>query len=212
MDIWFRERPARAVTALDAAIARTPLRTMPEYDRPYLDLASLYALAGRPDRAHTMLAQYAAEAKDSALIRSREPDRHNALGEIALAEQRPLDAVNEFRLGDRLPDGPASECTQCLLASLGRAYDAANMPDSAITSYERYIATPNSLKLMTDSRYLAGIHKRLGELYEGQGEREKAVSHYLQFVHLWNTADAELQPKVAEAKRRLAALGRSASD
>jgi len=87
-------------------LARTPLRTIPEVKRPYFDVATVYALSGHPERAHSVLAQYATEVRDSALIRANEPDRHNALAEIALAERRPLDAVAEFKLGDQLPDGP----------------------------------------------------------------------------------------------------------
>jgi tetratricopeptide (TPR) repeat protein len=205
-DIWFREQAARSIQELDAALARTPLRTIPEVKRPYFDVATVYALSGHPERAHSVLAQYATEVRDSALIRANEPDRHNALAEIALAERRPLDAVAEFKLGDQLPDGPANDCTQCLSANLGRAYDAANIPDSAIASYEHYIATPNFGKMITDTYLLAGMHKRLGELYDAKGDREKAVGHYLNFVELWKNADPDLQPKVAAVKQRLARL------
>jgi tetratricopeptide (TPR) repeat protein len=153
-----------------------------------------------------VVAEYAAEVHDSSLIRVSEPGRHNALAEIALAEHRPLDAVAEFRLGDQLPDGPANDCTQCLPMNLGRAFDAANNPDSAIANYERYIATPNVSKAWTDALYLAAMHKRLGELYEAKGDREKAAAHYLAFVDLWKNADPELQPAVTTVKERLAHL------
>ncbi len=205
-DVWFREQPARGLQEFDAALAKAPLRTIPDFERPYFTVATLYALGGHPERAHAVLAQYATEVKDSSLIRVNEPDRHNALAEIALAEKRPLNAVTEFKLGDQLPDGPATPCSQCLPAHLGRAYDAANMPDSAIASYERYIATPNYEKMRTDAYLLAGMHKRLGELYEAKGDRQNAVGHYIKFVELWKNADAELQPKVAQVKERLARL------
>jgi len=206
VDIWFREQPGRGVQEVDAALARTPLRTIADFQRPYFTVATLYALAGHPERGHTVLAQYATEVQDSALLRANEPARHEALAEIALAERRPLDAVAEFKLGDQLPDGPADDCTQCLPAGLGRAYDVANVPDSVIATYERYIATPNFTKARTDAYLLAGMHKRLGELYEAKGNRDKAVEHYLKFVDLWKNADPELQPKVAAVKLRLARL------
>jgi len=205
-DIWFREQQARGIQELDAALARTPLRTIRDFERPYFDVATLYAQGGRPDRAHAILAQYQTDIQDSGLIRLNEPARHNALAEIALAERRPLDAVTEFKLGDRLPDGPANDCTVCLAAFLGRAYDAANLSDSVIASYERYIATPMFGRIVWDGYLLAGMHKRLGELYEAKGDREKAVNHYMTFVELWKTADPELQPKVTAVKQRLARL------
>ncbi|MBA2685590.1 MAG: tetratricopeptide repeat protein [Gemmatimonadaceae bacterium] len=207
VDSWFLEQPARSVQKLDAALTHTPLRSLKEFDRPYLFAAEFYALAGRPDRARALLAQYAAEVKDTALRRDQEPERHNALGEIALAERRPLDAVAEFRAGDQLPDGPVNECVACLPAALGRAYDQANLPDSAIAMYERYLATPTvQTYYLLDAQFLAGIHKRLGEMYEARGDRDRAVSHYLQFVSLWKDADSELQPKVTQVKQRLAHL------
>lgn len=44
-------------------------------------------------------------------------------------------------------------------------------------------------------------------LYLGaQGDRARAADYYSQFAELWRDADADLQPRVAEARRRLAAL------
>ena len=130
------------------------------------------------------------------------------MAEIALAERKPLVALTEFRRGDVQGDGyPAGECGPCALFNLGRAFDLAEMADSAIATYERYLATPFWAKPMeVDAFGLAGTHKRLGELYEARGERQKAVSHYTQFVELWKNADPDLQPKVAEVKQRLARL------
>ena len=178
----------------------------PAVERPDFQIARVYALAGHPDRARAIVAQYTAEVRDSSLQRVTQPDRHHALAEIALAERRPLDAVAEFRQGDQLPDGPANVCTECLSVNLGRAFDAANMPDSATTNYEHYIATPNLEKVLMDKIYLAGVQKRLGELYEAKGNREKAAEHFLTFVDLWKNADPELQPAVIAVKQRLAHL------
>jgi hypothetical protein len=43
------------------------------------------------------------------------------------------------------------------------------------------------------------LHKRLGELYEAKGQRDKALQHYRSFLALWKDADPELQPKVTDA-------------
>ena len=48
--------------------------------------------------------------------------------------------------------------------------------------------------------------RRLGELYEAKGDRPKALQYYEHFVDLWKTADPELQPQVADVKRRIARL------
>ena len=46
----------------------------------------------------------------------------------------------------------------------------------------------------------------LGEQYETRGDRARATAHYAAFVDLWKKVDPELQPAVAEARRRLAEL------
>ena len=94
---------------------------------------------------------------------------------------------------------------------MARAFDLAEMPDSAIAMYERYLATPRFLGVFPtvrqiDPAFLAGAHKRLGELYEAKGERQKAISHYLAFVELWKDADPVLAPKVAAVRQRLGHL------
>ncbi len=76
LDIWMREQPARGVQRLDAALARTPLQTVDIATRPYFVVAGQYALAGRPERAHAVLAQYNAEVRDTSLRREREPEAH----------------------------------------------------------------------------------------------------------------------------------------
>jgi hypothetical protein len=68
---------------------------------------------------------------------------------------------------------------------------------------EEYVAIRNEFdKPSSESYFLAGIHKRLGELYESR-DPKKAAAHYSAFVALWKDADPELQPKVAEVRRRL---------
>jgi tetratricopeptide (TPR) repeat protein len=143
------------------------------------------------------------------LRRFFEPARHGALAEIAIAEHRARDAVNEVRLSDQRPDGPVDGCAPCYYANLGRAFDLADMPDSAIATFERFLSTPfwNRTQLRADPANLAGTYKRLGELYEAKGDRQKAASNNMRFVELWKNADPELQPKVAEVKRKLARLG-----
>jgi hypothetical protein len=72
--------------------------------------------------------------------------------------------------------------------------------------WERYLGESFNRSPSRDAVILAGVHKRLGELYEAKGDLAKAESHYTDFVNLWKAADAELQPKVAEVNRRLAAI------
>jgi tetratricopeptide (TPR) repeat protein/tRNA A-37 threonylcarbamoyl transferase component Bud32 len=218
MDIWHREMTARGLEKLETALTRMPLRSLRAENRRYgcsivlvgflkpcFDLATVYALAGRPDRARALIAEDAVNIKDTAVRRQRAPLDHAALAEVALAEKRPQDAITEFKLSDRLPDGPANECLQCFLGELARAYDAAGARDSTIATMERYLATPPAAT-WPDDLYLARFHRRLGELYDLKGDSAKATAHYEQFAELWKTADPELQPKVAIVRERLRVL------
>ena len=56
---------------------------------------------------------------------------------------------------------------------------------------------------------MAPAHKRLGELYAARGDNAKAVSHYSAFVNLWQRADPDLQPKVAEVRARMERLAKT---
>jgi hypothetical protein len=175
-----------------------------------------YAMGGRVDRAKQVLARYdAGAALDTVERRLDDPDRHLALGEIALTEKRWRDAIAEFRRSDSTSSGlPSGVCRTCVYGPLGRAFDRAGIPDSAIVFYEMYLKTPYFMRGdegktgdgRSDAYWSAMINRRLGELYEQKGDRAKAADNYARFVSLWSTADAEFQPLVVEARTVLARL------
>ena len=207
-EIWHLEQPGRAVQRLDAAWSRADALSLPLDQRRYFDYAILYSHAGRPDRARAVLAELdRAAASDSAYRRRNATAFHFTRSELAIAERRGADAVREIRLADRRPDGPADSCVACTLEPLARAFDVAGMPDSAIAAYARYVKTPSAF-LFPDTYGLARAHNRLGELYEAKGDRARAAQHYAAFVEVWKNADPVLQPRVARARARLAALRR----
>ncbi len=201
------KRPSpRVVARLDSTIARIPLGDMAMVDRPDLDIAQVLALSGRPEKARAAVARYRKDVTDTSLFRAEEAELHRAMGEIALAEGKPRVALDEFRRGDVGYDGvPADECAPCLPFNLARAYDSANVADSAIVMYERYLATPYWLRFLPqlDPVRVPMIHERLGQLYETVGRTDKAAEHYNAFITLWKNADAELQPRVAVAREKL---------
>ncbi len=205
-DTWFRDQPARAVRTLDAAIAARPLSGYPAAWQIYAGLAKMYAIANRPDRALALLKEREAGLRDSTLRRLGEPARHSALGFIALAEKRPLDAVREFRASDSLPDGPANDCAACTAVPIGMAFEQANMPDSAIAEFQRYLTTPYADPISSHADNLALVYRSLGQLYEAKGDAGNAATYYTKFVDLWKNADPDLQPQVADVKQRFAHL------
>jgi tetratricopeptide (TPR) repeat protein len=207
IDAWFLQRNTLAVARLDSALAAAKLPPPALDQSTYLDAAIVYALAGRPDRARAMIAKLD-EITDTTIKRSLQTGRHRAMAEIAIAERRPRDAIVEIRQADSLPDGPSDDCARCTYAALGRAFDLAGVADSARFWFERYLETPlwRRTEPRADPQYLAGVYKRLGELYEAKSDKQKAASYYTKFIELWKNADPELQPRVAEVRRALARL------
>ena len=200
IDIRYHNRPADALTTLAAAVARHPLDSMPPLDRPYNDLARLYALAGKPDQAKRYLRDY--ESATPAAIRAGDFGHDLATGYVAEAEGRHRDAIAAYR---KYYD-EAGGCGICGLYELGSTYDKMGQPDSALAAYEQLVTTPTMNRLYNGALTLAPALKRLGELYEAKGDRKRAREYYEKFVTLWKDADPELQPGVKEVRGRLAKL------
>ena len=203
--VWFYPRDPALLRSLDS-IAPLVTTARPTSDRIDPMLAATYARAGRADKARATLARMRAEVKDTSLLRAWEPDIHTALAEIAIAEQKGMEAVREFQKADSLPDGPAAPDRRLVHFNMARGYDVANQSDSAIVHFELFLTLGSAYRWNDDPRWLAGIYNRLGELYEAKGDMAKAESYYTKFVELWAKADPELQPKVAEARKRLSRL------
>ena len=74
--------------------------------------------------------------------------------------------------------------------------------------FERYLATPSWHKpeVDMDPIRVPAIRERLGQLYEAMGKTDKAAEQYRAFIELWKHADPELQPRVADARKRLVSL------
>ena len=200
MDIWFRGDSAGGVTRMEAAMRATPLSELPPPERPYLQIADVYSLAGHPNRARALLAEFDRVNQGMHHPQKLISDRHVTLGAIALAERRYADAIAAFRAGDVGP------CIACVLPPLGLAHDLAGNADSTIAVFERYLAKPSTGRVFVDPWFLAGIHKRLGELYDERNDPERAAEHYKHFIDLWNEADPELQSKVKAVRWRLMEL------
>jgi serine/threonine-protein kinase len=199
MDAVYRNDPLRGKRLLDSVLAARPLAGFPAEERPYLALAWSYAMLGDVSRARALMAESAATV-DSTKARALQPFRTFLLGTIAMAEKRPADALREYQKVDtRLVS-----CRSCLAAAMGRAFDAAGQPDSAIAWSERYLAAAEENRGYEDEFSLAPTYRRLGELHEEKGNREKAASYYQKFIDLWRDADADLQPQVTEVKKKLA--------
>ena len=111
--------------------------------------------------------------RDSLQRRREANKRLDVVGWIALADNRPLDAVKEFA---REAEG-VNVCYACTQASIGIAYDRAGAADSSIVYFERLFdvgdRAGNDFGYLADLRFRALALRRLGELYEQKGNNRE---------------------------------------
>lgn len=201
------EDPEGAIDLLETALARIPLESMDPSDRPYMEVGTVYALAGRIDRATELLAEFESAVPSGVMSGFAPKDHFYFRAEIALAEGRFDDALNAL---DRADEG---FCMVCADAGRARVHRMAGQTAEAIAAYERYLTTVASLRLGAvglfgnwvygDWLFLGPTYEGLGQLYDEQDDLESAAKYYAMFVELWAEADEELQPRVAAAQARL---------
>jgi len=200
LELRYRNDTARAVALVDSALQQLPLDSVLPGDRPYDELARFYAAAGRLDQARELLA--GADSNDRALGRRLRADRRWTRGVIALAERRTAQAEADLEAA-----AETHVCPTCALPALARAHEAGGKPQAAMAAYERYLSTPWLWRYESDAVELGWALKRLGELHEVRADTAAAADAYARLLRLWRRADAELEPVVADVRRRLAGLG-----
>jgi tetratricopeptide (TPR) repeat protein len=202
-DYTARPRPKSGLSAVERLLAEHPLDSLAPDDRPYGSLASLYAAAGQPQQARRYLTldqKYQAREWTPPLGRSRFVE-----GRVLESEGRLPEALAAYQDATRMPRS-GEYCRECGDFYVGRVYDRLNQPDSALAAYDRAVNVPMLNRNTGEAAVLAPTLRRMGELYEARGEREKAREYYGRFVALWRDADSDLQPAVQEVKARLAKL------
>jgi tetratricopeptide (TPR) repeat protein len=199
MEARERNRPERGHEVLATALAKHPLASMSTLDRPYVLLASTYAMVGHPEEGERLMAEYARVTPAS--LQKGDLERLTALGEIASARGRYADAITDFEAQRERDGRPNSNVFQ-----IAAAFAKLGQVDSARAYYERYMGNAGPYRVLGDVYYLAATYQRLGEIYEAQGDRKKAVEFYLKLTDLWKNADPELQPIVQDAHARIARL------
>ena len=192
--------PAAGIELIQAALDRFPLDSIAPLDRPYLQLAEVYAYVGDTRSARSMKEGFERDVP-AELHPGRRSEFLRAEAAIALAEGRPEEAVRLYRESD------TSYCILCPLPGLARALEATGDRDGAIAAWRKYVDTPWFWR-MFGNQYQQG--PRLGpsietvaRMYDEVGDMENAAVYYARFVDLWAAADPELQPRVEAARARL---------
>jgi tetratricopeptide (TPR) repeat protein len=196
---YYLNDPVAAKATVKRALERVPLTSLAPADRPWTTLISLAAVMHDAAAAKSYAASFERDLPSSPLS-TYKGTIPVTKAMVAFAENRPQEAVALLAEADRTDTGPEQ-----IGPWRAQAFDLANQPDSAIAEFERFARFPTGdLALHRD--FLAGTHKRLGELYDAKGNTAKALEHLGKFVDLWKDADPELQPKVKEARARIDAL------
>lgn len=121
---------------------------------------------------------------------------------LAMRDETLPQALDAYRAAES-----AGTCYYCVQAPMAAAFDRAGMPDSALDRLQRWAD-------LGEDTWEPGVYSywppiawfRMGELYAQKGNRDKATLYYGKFISNWKDADPELQPRVQEAKRRVAEL------
>ncbi|MBW7932104.1 MAG: protein kinase [Gemmatimonadaceae bacterium] len=193
------ERMTEARAALTRGMARVPMSSIPAAQRPWVAIARLGAQMRDPALARQ--AKEGWERDQASMAPDKDGRRAMFESQVAFAEGRYGAAIEAMRTADaRYEVNP-----YFAINFIAQSFDLANQPDSAITYFERYVSTPDP-QLSEAVNWMAGSHKRLGELYDAKGNKAKAIEHFEKFVELWKNADPELQPKVREAQDKLKRL------
>ena len=194
-----------ALKSFDDAYANAP---------PSLKLGSPVALVrtfgklGLAARARATLAEYERVVTDASVRASNAPEMEDAMVYVAMAERRWTDAAAALRRADRLPDGPANGCEECLPRNLVHLFAAAGMADSALAQYELYRRTPMGSRPRTgpDLQLEPNSVLAVARMYDERGDTVRAVAMYRDYTKRFERADPELQPRVQAAQRRLVEL------
>jgi eukaryotic-like serine/threonine-protein kinase len=163
---------------------------------PLLVLAELCAWIGdlQCARAHIERAGYA-----GALAAWAPPEALAARAALAAAEGDPATAVRLYRRSS------SWRCLACKDAMIGRIFEQAGQPDSAVAAYQRFLSTPAMHRYYSDA-LAAPTMERLALLLEDRNDNQGARYWYARLIEIWRDAEPALQPRVKAARARVPAL------
>jgi serine/threonine-protein kinase len=125
---------------------------------------------------------------------------------VALEDARPaqaLDLLEGTRMDIRSRDEVFSLLYRRPVGRLLRAeaLEKLDRGEEALLWYSTFV-TPWANEYV----FLAPVCLRIGEIYDHQGQRERAIHYYRRFVARWQDADPQYQPLVDDVRARIARL------
>jgi serine/threonine-protein kinase len=204
MELFVRRRPGKVEALVTEALEGAEYEDLPPLNRPYLKNARSWAMAGRAREAEAAMAAWDSIGPLGFQTRNRKWAL-NSRGWVALARGEVTDGLELLRQA-----AVAGHGIPRLAGDLAWAYDRAQMPDSALVAYHRYLEAPDWGRLSWsgswDRFHLARTFERLGQLHEDRGEMQEAARYHALFIELWSHAEEDLQPRVEAARDALGRL------
>ena len=199
-------RFSRAVDALKPALEteqKTVARGLRENVFHLLGLASLGM--GQTEEARRISEQLRLSIERASFLKEMRRYDH-LMGQIALAEGRPAEAVRRFEHAiSLLPCQRENVDMHAFYEnSLAEAYDRGGDWSRALETYQRIVSLTTG-RLQWGDIYARSFY-RMGKICQRNGREVEAAGHYRNFLKFWKNADAGL-PEVDDAKRQLEALG-----
>jgi tetratricopeptide (TPR) repeat protein len=162
-----------------------------------LNAGIFYALVGRIDQARRVLRRLD-DSRKSIPTSWNQSCFHNLEGEIALADAKPEEAENSFRVAAQESPLVFSH------AGLARAYQAQKRWDLAAQEWEQVLRRKGEILQNEFPADLAYAHLQLARVYRQINNPDLARSHYEEVLRMWQHAD-EL-PLLKDAHRELERL------
>jgi tetratricopeptide (TPR) repeat protein len=194
--------PERAARLLNEYVHRAQPARLPPEQRPYLELATLFARSGEVDHARGWLRRWETEVATENARKDPPAAWHNAMATVALTERRFDDAL-AARQRIEEASGP---CPTCNLFYIGEIHDRGGRADSAVVYYERWLNAKDWYRLDADQELLWLARRRLGELYERRGDRARALAYYGDLLEQWTDGDDVVKPIIRDIRGRVVRL------
>lgn len=204
---WAGGQADLVIPDIDRTLAGPPAGAV-RWEHARLAMVALgYALAERYEAAEALLPRLDSLAATGATF----PIDGNVRALLALAEGDP-EAALEHLARARARDYGVERVVSRILE--GDAYAALGRTDPAIEKYEGLLTSYRVNWRDSDgwAPLIPLAHERLGSTYLALADTARAVEHLTAFAEMWEDADPELQPRVAAAGERAAALTAAAPD
>jgi hypothetical protein len=190
----------RVLGELEAYLAQNGFSDVPPAERPYPELAEVFAIAGRHGRARELRDEFQRAVVMPGGLRANEITLQALDGRLLVHEGRAAEGARLLRTARE-----RGGCDRCMIPEIAWAFDEAAVPDSAIVYYDMYLDTPLALGPV-ELRWRTRSLLRAAELHAAAGNTDRARLYYGRLLELWADPEPSMRPRVDAVRASLARL------